>query len=289
MENSVLKDVKFNGKFGLKGVSSKESGHKIFDTLTWENVSEEQDWTLAEWASVHPLRADRKQVKEGDRIDFSTESKVVSLWPGKGKLSFFADTSKEYGAPRKSGEDWIHLLLEQKIEAGDRVYLGDMKALDLALDYSVDECENLMRREEYDPNLHAAQISWFFTVENNRDTKLDFEGRPDYLWFGLPLFDNRHAVIDGPQIFLDRGTEKVIYSVKRAEYMEEPFRIGHKYCVRMDILPSIKKAFAVAKEQDWLKGARWEDMAIGSTNLGWEIPGTFRCRCTFENLSLTFR
>lgn len=233
MENSVLKDVKFNGKFGLKGFSSKESGHKIFDTLTFENVCKEQDWTLAEWASVHPLRADRKQVKEGDRIDFSTESKVVSLWPGKGKLSFFADTSKEYGAPRKSGEDWIHLLLEQKIEAGDRVYLGDMKALDLALDYSVDECENLMRREEYDPNLHAAQISWFFTVENNRDTKLDFEGRPDYLWFGLPLFDNRHAVIDGPQIFLDRGTEKVIYSVKRAEYMEEPFRIGHKYCVRM--------------------------------------------------------
>ena len=92
MENSVLKDVKFNGKFGLKGFSSKESGHKIFDTLTFENVCKEQDWTLAEWASVHPLRADRKQVKEGDRIDFSTESKVVSLWPGKGKLSFFADT-----------------------------------------------------------------------------------------------------------------------------------------------------------------------------------------------------
>jgi len=46
---------------------------------------------------------------------------------------------------------------------------------------------------------------------------------------------------------------------------------------------------AAAQEQDWLRGARWEDMAIGSTNLGWEIPGTFRCRCTFENLSLTFR
>ena len=38
MENSVLKDVKFNGKFGLKGFSSKESGHKIFDTLTFESV-----------------------------------------------------------------------------------------------------------------------------------------------------------------------------------------------------------------------------------------------------------
>ena len=102
MENSVLKDVKFNVKLGLNGFISNERGQKIFDTFTFEKVCMELYWTLAYWASVHPLRADRKQVKEGDRIDFSTESKVVSLWPGKGKLSFFADTSKEYGAPRKS-------------------------------------------------------------------------------------------------------------------------------------------------------------------------------------------
>ena len=289
MQNNVLQDPKFQQKFGLKGLSTRISGHQIFGYLQWPEAGERQVWTIAEWASKYLMHSVREEKEvPGGGIEYYNAGKSVILYPGQGKISLRCDTTKEYAEPRKGGEDWIHLLLEEKIERKDRVYLNEMDRLDLTLDFSIDSCENCMSRETYNPMLHAAQACWFFTVECNQDQNLDFEGRPDYLWFGIPLFDNRTEYMDGPQVFLDKGTEKVIYSVKRGEYLQEPIAIGKKYSIRLDILPHIKKAFAVAKEQNWLKGAAWSDMSIGSTNIGWEVPGTFRCQLTLENLGLYY-
>ncbi len=286
---SVLADVNFSDKIGLKGISTKVCAHQVFDHLTWNGCGDKESWTIAEWASRYLMKDGRKEKPlEGGGLCFSNAGKSVCLYPGQGKISLACDTAAEYDHARASGEDWIHLLIEQRIDGKDRVYLSEMKELFLTLDFSIDYCENCMKAEEYNPMLHAAQISWFFTVEFNRGRKFDFEGRPDYLWFGLPLFDSRYSVMAPPQPFFDKGTEKVIYSLKRGDYLQEPFEIGKKYCISLDILPGIREAFRLAKEQDWLKGAGWEDMTIGSTNLGWEVPGTFRCKATFENLSLTY-
>ena len=75
--------------------------------------------------------------------------------------------------------------------------------------------------------------------------------------------------------------------MNRGDYLPEVIEIGQKYAFRKDILPEIRKAFDIAKKQGWLKGAKWGDMTIGSTNIGWEVPGTFDCEAVLDKVSIS--
>ena len=286
MKIEILKDCQFEHKIGLKGLSSALTAHQVFDYLSWPTAKEENYWTIAEWASKY-LMKDVKSVKQdGDSYVFFNDAKHVTIYPGQGKLDLFADTRKEYAQPRGPRDPWIHLLLEQKVEMKDRVMLDTLDALYMELEFEIIKSDKYMSDKEYDPNVHASQLSWYLTIENCKDTKLDFEGRPDYLWFGLPIYDNRFTKSNGVQIFLDYGTQKLIYGKDRNDYLPENIEIGKTYRIYVDVLPEIKVAFAKAKEQGWLKGAELSDMAVGSTNIGWEIPGTFDVGFKIKKISM---
>jgi len=281
----ILQDVNFDYEMGAKGLSSALTAHQVFAKLDWPNAQKDYKWTIAEWASKY-LFKDFKSVKEEDgSYKFYNEAKHVRVYPGQGKIELFADTRKEYDKPRGGSDPWIHLLLEQAIPMENRVKLSTLKNLYMELEFVVNKVDKHMKDEDYDTNKHAAQVSWYLTVENCACTKLDFEGRPDYYWFGLPLFDNRFETMDAAT-FLDYGTQKLICSKKRGEYLEEPVQIGKTYKIKVDVLPKMKECFDKTQELGWLKGATWDDMAIGSTNIGWEIPGTFDVGFTINKISI---
>lgn len=282
----ILQDICFEHEFGLKGLSSALTAHQVFDYLSWKDSKKPYHWTIAEWASKHLLK-DEKSIKvEGNAISFFNESKNVTIYPGKGQIDLFTDTRKEYEKPRGGSDPWIHLLLEQAIPMEKRIMLDKLSSLYMELEFEVSKCDKYMSDEEYDPNVHAGQISWYLTVENCDCKELDFEGRPDYLWFGLPLYDNRFDKSEGTKIFLDYGTQKVIYGKDRDDYLPKQVEIGKTYRLFVDVLPEIKIAFEKAKELGWLKGAKFSSMAIGSTNIGWEIPGTFDVGFKIKKISI---
>ena len=286
--NHIFKDPMISQKIGLKGLGSNLTGHQVFGYLNLPGFGEEQSWTLAEWSSRHLMKDGYSVEPYGEGgYRFFNEGKNVIWFPGKNEIRLEPLTSHEYERTRKGGEGWIHLLLEQKVEEADRVRLADMKHLYVTLEYSVDYCEMKMPVEEYDTNCHAAQVSWYFTLENCIDPSRDFEGRPDYLWFGLPMFDNR-SDSRGEGTFFDWGTQKLIFGMDKSTYIDGPFEVGKSYRFSFDVLPVMRHAYDVGRAGGVLVNTNWEDLAIGSTNIGWEVPGTFDCSLTLKDLDVTY-
>lgn len=287
MMTELLNDIKLKKRIGLKGFSSVADGHAVLDELRWKGSKTGNCWTLAEWSSNRLLKDERfEEVLIGGGIRYRNKMKNVDVFPGEGKIALEVFGSKEYSRPRSAGEQWTHLLMEQWIPLSKQVPLYKLEKLTAQLLFEVDNCDMRMNAEDYDPTVHAAHISWYFTVENSKSDIRDVEGRPDYMWFGLPLYDSRFKKIDGPQVFMDSGTKRLIYGLKRDTFCSAEVETGKKYKVDIDILPQIKRAFVIAKERGCLTDAKWEDMTIGSTNIGWEVPGIFDCKFTYEKMAL---
>ena len=287
----ILKDTKFQKGFGAMGVTS-EFGYQVKRVLAVDETSPEHDWLIAQWGTNHSFETEMTREEGVDNgntyINFHNVAKEVVVYPGAGKLKLNAYASKEYVAPRKVDQPWVHLLLEQVFKGKQRVPFQDMVKLEMSLVFTVNRCDNMMREDEYNNSIHAGQISWYITVENSKSSEITPEGRPDYLWFGLPLYDNRFDCMGGSQQ-IDIGTRKLIYSVGLRETLGETVKVGNKYTIKYDILPEDKKAFKAAQKGGLLKGAQFGDMVIGSMNLGWELPGTFDAEFTIHDISIAYQ
>lgn len=291
--NHIFKDPLLSQKIGLKGFSSALTAHQVFGYMQAPGAGEDSSWTIAEWGSRALMHEVCEVEPYGDGgYRFYNDCKQVILFPGKNEIRLAPYTSREYDVPRTGSEPWIHLLLEQKVEEEDRVRIADMKHLYVTLEFSIDFNEMKMTPEQYNPGCHASQVSWYFTLENCVDPSRDFEGRPDYLWFGLPMFDNRGDSSDDPaheSTLFDHGTQKLIYGMDKSVYIEGGrVEVGKTYRFSFDVLPTVRHAFEVGKAGGMLVNTNWEDIAIGSTNIGWEVPGTFDCQLTLRDMDVTY-
>lgn len=283
----ILDDVKFENGFGCMGVTSADH-YKVEKELEIPGAKGERRWLIAPWATRHGFENEMSVHQAADgAISFFNVAKDVTVYPGKGKITLMADAGEEYERPRKADEPWIHLLLEQVLPSERKVPFSQMESCVMELEFSVSECKNLMSAEEYNPNIHAAQASWFITVENSKSTEVTPEGRPDYMWFGLPLYDNRGGGMDDAYQ-MDYGTMKLIYSVGKNSTLKRQVEIGKKYRIAFDVLPEIRKAFELAQQEGSLVGAKFEDMVIGSMNLGWELPGAFRAKFEIDKIGIVY-
>lgn len=285
--SEILKDVAFENGFGCMGVTSADH-YKVEKELELPAPKGERKWLIAPWATRHGFENELtvSALPDGG-ISFSNVAKNITVYPGEGKISLFADAGAEYERPRRPEEPWIHLLLEQVLTGEQRVPFSEMASLVMELEFCVSECTPLMREEEYNPSWHAAQASWFITVENSRSTEVTPEGRPDYMWFGLSIFDNRGGGMENAHQ-MDYGTMKLIYSVGKDQTIGEQVAVGKTYRICYDVLPEIRKAFDLAQSEGSLPGAAFDDMVIGSMNLGWELPGTFRAKFDIGRISIRY-
>ena len=281
----ILNDVKFEKGFGAMGLTSAD-GYNVEKVLDISGKGE-YDWLLAQWATRHSFADEMTKTEENGEVRFENVAKTVAVKPGEGKIRLFADAGAEYAEPRKNGEAWIHLLIEQVFKDKQRVPFSKMDKLIMELKFKIAECKNEMTETEYNPSLHAAQVAWFITVENPESKEVTPEGRPDYMWFGLSVFDNRY---DGMKddYALDFGTKKLIYSIGKEKTIGEKVEVGKTYTLRYDVLPEIKKAFGIAKENGFLDGAEFDKMQIGSMNLGWELPGIFAAELDIDSISIAY-
>lgn len=283
----ILKDNKFEKGFGAMGLTSAEGYivKRVLDLGGGDNY----DWLLAQWATRHSFEQEMEVEKDGDWVSFKNVAKEVKVLPGQGRIQLNARASQEYEVPRQSGsEPWVHLLIEQVFKGEQRVPFSEMEELVVELQFSVKKCENMMTEAEYNPGLHAAQIAWFITVENPESDEITPEGRPDYMWFGLSIFDNRSdGMEDGHAP--DFGTKKLIYSIGKEKTLGEPVELGKTYTIKYDILPEVKKAFEMAQGYGFLQGAEFDKMEIGSMNLGWELPGIFDLSFEIDKISIAYK
>ena len=108
-----------------------------------------------------------------------------------------------------------------------------------------------------------------------------------YLWFGIPIYDDRSRV---PAAFKAQdfgGTSMFIFTPAGDVYTSQSAHDREWVTIDKDLLPLIREGLETAWKRGFLKESQsWADYRIAGMNLGWELPGTFDVELQIRNLSL---
>jgi hypothetical protein len=287
----LIADPTFQLGFTTKDRDAKER------TIRWKG-SAKPLWNVVQHYSKSCLADSQYQTSHGDRFRFQDDQQSIQVHPADSEADLILGVSayKEFGGIyRQSGDAWPHLLMEQRI-ANPRGHLGEssprlsaMERLAFAIRVRL-LFDRQQQGPHYDPHLHAAQFNLYFTVQNlNRQSK----GYGDYYWFGVGLYDSRHALtslsaLQDKGSKKKQGTDKFIYNVGIAPLTSEVVGQGKWVSVRGDLLPFFRTGLQEAWRLGYLTGSKdMADYRIGELNLGWEITGLNDAAMAVKDLSAT--
>lgn len=279
MKIELLSDNKFENGFKIRYPFhvEKEEEHpeKIYQIN--ENIP---SWYISQWFSKCSLAKGNIQ-RTVNQIILKDETKEVNI--KNNEIYLEINGVKEYQKPREAHEPWPHLLLEQFFN--DKM-LNKYQSIKMNLEFDYLKFNDHMK-EKINPNLHTTQFQWFLNFSNqNKNSK----GYGDFFWFGLSFLDTPR--FDFPPEFMaedggkEDATRKFIYIVDSHNYLNKPININDQVVISYEVLDLIKKGFMEAKNRGFLKETNFEDLGFNSTNIGFEIPGTFDIGLKIKNISL---
>jgi hypothetical protein len=239
-------------------------------------------WSLAQWSSRFPFDGStpvgqapgsaRVLSNPARRVVFGGEDRILSL---------AVNTGIEYGERlREKGEPWVHLLVSQPLRPQPR--LGDLSALRFGLNARLVRSVEL--QEDQDPRIHAAQCLLFISVQN---LEKGHRGFGDFLWFGVPIYDNRtrdFRTYAAPDF---AGSNKFIYTPAPHPPARPNIHDGDWAVFDLDLLPRMLEGLAVARSRGYLGDL--EDHGayrVAAINVGWEVPGTYDVEIQLRGLRL---
>ncbi|HRN56148.1 MAG TPA: hypothetical protein PLL71_06835 [Agriterribacter sp.] len=283
---SLLGDPNFESGLYLKGdVSGTPSAGEVL--YPFGKKDNKPAWQMAEWGSRHLLHQSDMMDKNGTKL-YENPGKLLSFTKvdNTTRVRMDVKASTEYDHPRKSGEGWPHLLVEQEFTT--KPFLKYTDKLVLSFEGRLVDCISKMPAGSFDAGLHTAQFQLFITLQNLNPQSPSYG---ELVWFGVPFYDYRYRrqeVYAAKDIGKDDATGMFIYSIGTADYMQGSFHDGNWIKIEKDLKPFMVKAFDIAKERGYLKGAYIDDMRISGMNLGWEVPGTFDAGFEFNNFDLRY-
>ena len=185
---------------------------------------------------------------------------------------------------RKSGEPWVHLLVEQRFT--DPPSLATLTAARLRLQARLLRSE-LHRTDDFSPGLHAAQFQMFLMLQNrNRESR----GFGKLVWFGIPLYDDRSRFPKEHKAQDTGGTAMFIFTPGGEGFANRSAHDREWITVDKELRPLFLEALETAWQRGFLRESRnLEDYRITGMNLGWEVPGLFDVEMQVRGLSLEVR
>ena len=268
-EIAVLLDTEFATGFDVLAPKHPVRSVGVLRPAEAQSESTPPQWRIAQWACRYNA-AEGEVRRQDNGYRYETDSQRVEVTRGGGEtvLGLELRASREYVSPRQEGGDWPHLLIEQTWLGARCPTLDQLSSLRLTLDARIPYWACYMERP--DPAIHTGQTSMFFTVAHV-DTQ-------DMYWFGIPIFDARYRQMreymaeDGGKA---DATHKFIYIVDQASLTDVDLHTGDWMKLDVDILPLFQKGLTVAVDRGFLKSNAASMYTITSTNLGWEMPGTY--------------
>jgi len=275
-------------------------------TYSWNPYTPK--WSIAQWTSRYDIMGNGEndgytltQDIDGVINTYTSKGKIVNnkFVPGKvitansktGELYLECNTSVEYEKHRTGSEGWVHLLYGQDFE-DNLVRVCEQKSIIMEASFTINKCINHMG-SAYDTNKHCAQLCWYITIQN----RAGGYSNPDYgkyIWFGIQLWDNRTAgKVAGMYRAHDAGTDTLIYNpstegVYTDNAGKQPL-VNQKATARIDIVSYVQEAFEYAKNNGYLGNTKFEDLYIGGTNFGYEVPGTFDIASTIHGINVFYK
>lgn len=271
----LLADGEFRQGFKLKGLNSIRDGHGAIKSF--KTQSDCPEWFLCQWNSRYNL-VNGKFTVERDRYNICDESKSLTVINNR-KLIFELDASKEYSAPRKENEPWPHLLIEQEITENNAV--KDLKKIICSAKFRLLELTSFMTDEK---PYHCAQFVWVVTLKDNNPQSPSYNS---FIWVVFSLFDSRYEfapLFTQQDMALPDG--EFIYSFAGTDFMSKSLWDKQETEMNFDLYPHIPHVLETAQSRGFMQGSRVEDLVISSTNMGFEITGTYKCRVSVEDLKI---
>jgi len=253
------------------------------DTLYFGKEKQIPIWQLAQWHSKYTLANAKPEKGSDGSVTFKNDGKRIIRYKD-GSLMLELTTSKEYDRPRINGEQWPHILLEQKF--GDlSPTIGKAKELRFSMEIKLIKCENKMDGHAFDDKLHTAQTPFYFVL---KDCNKESKEYGKYIWFGIPSFDYRYKHTGNKEkVSWDIGTNTYIYNIpEKAFWGNVSFQDGKWHRASADILPFVRRALEAMQSKGVFATTTLNDLKITGMNFGWEIPGTFDAAVCVKNFSL---
>lgn len=242
-------------------------------------------WDLAQWSSRHPLPPGPPETLASGAWRYANAAKTITISPpgtADADVSFAANASIEYGdRARRQGEPWVHWLAQQ--EFADPPSMAALRTARLHVEARLKSARKIATPDD-SPGLHAAQFQMFFTIQNrNRQSP----GYGQYLWFGVPIYDDRHRTAPAHQAPDTGGTRMFIYTVAGDTFTRHSAHDREWLVIDHDLLPRMRAGLAAAWQRGFLKDSQaLADYRLTGMNLGWELPGIFDVAMQVRNLRL---
>jgi len=243
-------------------------------------------WDLAQWSSHFPLDPGSTTHSSSGVKCWTNAAKRVCIGKAgtpEADLSLGVNANIEYGgrARKSSSEPWIHLLVQQDFE--NPPALTTLTSCPFHLEARLKHSE-LHRTPDYTPARHAAQFLLFFTVANHNPKS---PGYGQYLWFGIPVYDDLERMVAAYQAKDFGDTASFIYTPASTNYAKTSTHDGQWVTFEADLLPFMRAGLEAGWKAGFMKGSHdWADYQITGMNAGWEVPGVFDVELQLGNLSL---
>ncbi len=301
----LLGDLNFSKGFAVTLFHANSSNGNLAGYLDYDGNKADGDniWRMAQWGCTKDMVTEGVFERNGSVITYNDGGKFLQVDSSKtGAITLGIKGSEEYTKDedgnireRTDGtENWPHILIEQSVNADT----SGCEHLYMEVNYKVTKCESLVDRELYplNTNLNAAQFQWFITLT---DMNPDSVSYGNSMWFGFSMFDTRalggtpdgFASYDGGKedstgLFIYMLSLKSVSGQQPGAVNIPTAIVGKDVSVKVDILPYINQALKIARQNGAMMGASADKLAIGSTNIGWELPGNYDVEVEISYLNM---
>lgn len=280
----LIRDSHFQNGFLL--LEPKPGKRVVYGEASDPAAAAKPIWDLAQWSSKFPLVAARSERHGDGTLLFTNAAKRVCIGKtgsAEADLALGVKASVEYGnrARKSPDEPWVHLLMQQDI--GNPPSLAELTSCPFHVEAQLKHSK-LHRTDDYTPARHAAQFQVFLTVANRNPNSPGFG---QYLWFGIPIYDDRSrmAPAHAAQDFGD--TKMFIYTVAADAFAKESTHDGQWVTFTHDLLPLMREGLETGWKRGFMPGSRdFADYRLTGIFIGWEVPGNFDVEVQLRNLSL---
>lgn len=254
------------------------------------------NWRIGQWGGRYNLGEGIYSVPKENEKKYSDVGKALTFNTNSGEFTMEVKGNKEYPQrARTQGEEWTHLLLEQEPLVQKK--LVDLEELwiecELTLNYVTDYMTKYPSPFEYKDGLHATQFQWIMTLQD----RITPSAGGEYVWINMGLFDYRNfktsSLSTKSSMFVDGGKESAtgrpIYAMNQSSYMKETLKTRERTKILYNILPMLKDVFDEAASTispSPFTVAKWENMSLGSMNIGWEVPGVYTSSITVHKMQM---
>jgi hypothetical protein len=303
---SLYQDNKFhNGFIVSRPLSSDARGPHYKEYLYHYQQAQgiKPTWTLAQWGTRHDLYEEGyTSFQDDDDIEYGyvtkggtynedgefIPAKKIKFNASDGSLYMEINGQSEYDEARTTGS-WPAFLLSQTFN-DNLINISSLESLVMEASLQVTKFDDLMGSTAI-ASKHAAQVVWYITLQN-RNKKSSEYGK--YIWFGIELWDNRYQG-KNKTLFsqIDNGTSSLMYNISSVYYYKDNYgfmpQFNQKVCAKVEVLNFSRLAYQHAIETGFFQTTQYEDLYVGSTNFGFEIPGTYNIGTKFYAINVFYK